>query len=179
MFVDVNNDGVADYDVEAADLGALTTGVFNGIDVVAVFGLEPGGGGTLDFLTDAPTDSSTMVLPVDWSLLCDPGAPCLGDSPHFTYWVNALSVTDGTLDKSDGKATFNFTSPAVNNGMFDIVPANGSVTETLTVNPAEQAITPALGWMVVSHSLTVPDMFYGNSSRDQAQLIPLHLSSHH
>ena len=62
VFVDVNGDGNADYDVVAADLGALTTGSFNGEDVVAVFDLNQGGG-TIDFVTDAPTDSNTIVLP--------------------------------------------------------------------------------------------------------------------
>ena len=37
-----------------------------------------------------------------------------------------------------------------------------TVTETVQVNKAELAQTPALGWMVVSHD---------NRSRDEAQLI--------
>jgi len=163
VLVDVNNDGVPDYDVEAADEGLLTTGEANGIDVVAVFDLHTGGG-NLDYFADAPTDSSTIVMPVDWALLCDPGEPCLTSSPHFTYSVEATNLNDGTVDTSDMSATFNYTSSAVSNGMFDTIPPNGSATETLTVNPAEQAVTPSLGWMVVSHE---------NEYRDEAQLIPL------
>ena len=47
--------------------------------------------------------------------------------------------------------------------MFDAVPAGGSASETLTVNPAEQALTPALGWMVVTHENV--------SGADEAQLL--------
>ena len=165
VLLDVNSDGTPDYDVEAADLGALTTGQFNGVDVVAVFNLH-NGNANLDFYTDSPTDSSTLVMPVDWALLCDPGWPCLATSSKVTYSVRALSLTDGTRDTSDTSATFNPNSPAVSNGMFDVVNPNGSASETLTVDPAQQALTPALGWMVVSHE---------NTSREEAQLIPLNL----
>ena len=44
VLVDVDNDGNPDYDVVAADLGALTTGTPSGIDAVAVFNLATGGG---------------------------------------------------------------------------------------------------------------------------------------
>jgi subtilisin family serine protease len=167
VLVDVNNDGHPDYDVEAADLGLLTTGQASGVLVVAVFDLH-NGNGTLDYFADAPTDSNTIVMPVDWALLCDAGQPCLTANAHFTYTVQALSLTDNTLDTGDTSAMFNYTSSAVNNGMFDTVAPNTSATETLTVNPAEQAVTPALGWMVVSHE---------NKSREEAQLIPLSSSS--
>ncbi|HVM55981.1 MAG TPA: hypothetical protein VMT74_00870, partial [Gaiellaceae bacterium] len=60
--------------------------------------------------------------------------------------------------------------PAVNNGMYDVVAPNTSATEPLTVNPASQTATPALGWMVVSHE---------NKSREEAQLIPLGNSFQH
>ncbi len=179
VLVDVNNDGTPDYDVEAADHGALTTGQFDGIDIVAVFNLLTGGGG-FRFVTDAPTDSSTMILPVDFDQLCAAGNPCLSSTGHFTYSVQALSLTDSTLDTSDGSAMFNPNSPAVNTGMFDEVAPNASATETLTVNPTEQAASPALGWMVVSHWEPFDNLF-GDSSRDQTQLIPLNMrgGDHH
>ena len=171
VLVDANNDGVPDYDIEAADLGALQGQDFNGIDVVGVYDLHSGSG-ILDYFADAPTDSNTIVMPVDMSLLCDSAAYCVSTSGHFTYSVLATSLTDDTQDTSDMSATFSPGSPAVSNGMFDVIPPNGSATETLTVNPAAQLATPALGWMVVSHE---------NKSREEAQLIPLSSSygSHH
>jgi hypothetical protein len=173
VLVDVNNDGTADYDVEAVDLGAVQGLDFDGIDAVAVFALASGDG-AIKYLADAPTDSSTMILPVDFAQLCVAGNPCLSSTGHFTYSVQALSLTDSTLDTSDMSATFNPNSSAVNTGMFDEVAPNASATETLSVNPTEQAVSPALGWMVVSHWEPFDNLF-GDSSRDQAQLIPLNL----
>jgi hypothetical protein len=170
VLVDVNNDGTPDYDVEAADHGALKTGQFDGEDIVAVFDLQTGKG-AFKYLADAPTDSSSMILPVDFGQLCATGEPCLSSTGHFTYSVQALSLTD---------STFNPNASAVNTGMFDEVAPNTSATETLTVNPTEQAASPALGWMVVSHWEPVDGLF-GDSSRDQTQLIPLNLrgGDHH
>jgi minor extracellular serine protease Vpr len=173
VLVDVNNDGTPDYDVEAADEGALQGLDFNGIDVVAVFALATGTG-SIHYLADAPTDSSTMILPVDFAQLCVAGNPCLSSTGHFTYSVQALSLTDSTLDTSDMSATFNPNSSAVNTGMFDEVAPNASATETLSVNPTEQAASPALGWMVVSHWEPFDGLF-GDASKDQVQLIPLNL----
>ncbi|MFI5054492.1 MAG: S8 family serine peptidase, partial [Acidimicrobiia bacterium] len=76
VLVDVNNDGNPDYDVVAADLGALTTGTPTGVDAVAVFNMVTGTG-SIHYAADAPTDSNTMTLPVDFSQLCDSGYPCL------------------------------------------------------------------------------------------------------
>jgi len=184
VLVDVNNDNTPDYDVEAVDHGLLTTGVFDGIDIVVVFRLQAGGG-DFRYVADAPTDSSTMLLPVDFDQLCLPGEPCMSPTGHFTYSVEASSLTDGTLDVSDGSATFNPNSSAVNTGMFDVVAPNTSATDALTVNPTEQVASPALGWMVVSHwedlgAIGGP-VTYGDSSRNQTQLIPLNLrgGDHH
>ena len=150
MLVDVNNDGTPDYDVEAADLGAL-----QGRTSTAPTSLRSSRSrratARINYLADAPTDSSTMILPVDFAQLCVAGNPCLSSAGHFTYSVQALSVTDSTLDTTDMSATFNPNSSAVNTGMFDEVAPNASATETLSVNPTEQAASPALGWMVVSH----------------------------
>jgi minor extracellular serine protease Vpr len=168
VFVDVNNDGNPDYDVVAADLGGLTTGTVNGEDVVAVFDLNEGGG-TIDFVTDAPTDSSTMVLPVDLSLLSDSNPATSLDgtvNKRFTYWVTGFGLTDNSADTTASKAVYNPFTPAVSNGMFDVLAPNGTATEPLTVNSAEQALSPALGWLVVSHE--------NPSGEPEAQLIGLH-----
>jgi minor extracellular serine protease Vpr len=167
VFVDVNNDGTPDYDVVAADLGGLTTPDVNGEDVVAVFDLNEGGG-TIDFVTDAPTDSSTIVLPVDIGLLSDSNPATSLDgtvNTRFTYWVTGFGLTDNTQDSPAGKAVFNPFTPAVSTGMFDVLPGNGTATEALTTNPGEQALSPALGWMVVSHE--------NPSGEPEAQLISL------
>ncbi len=178
VLVDVNGDGVPDYDVVAGDYGALTTGSFDGVDAVAVLDLNEGGG-TIDYLADAPTDSSTIVLPVDFAQLTDSdpttslggsNAKALGGvNQRITYSVIATGLTDGTMDTSDTSAVFNPFSPAVNTGMYDVLPPGGTATEALTVNAAEQAHSPALGWMIVSHE---------NTSNDEANFIELPQSHH-
>jgi hypothetical protein len=151
VLVDVNGDAVDDYDVVGADLGALQTGSSNGVMAVAVFDLNAGGG-SIQFLADAPTDSSTIVLPVLISQLCHGTSPCLSAAnPRFTYHAVAFGLTDNTVDTVDGVASFNAFSPAISTGMFDVVAPNGSATETVTVDKTEWALTPSLGLMIVSH----------------------------
>jgi minor extracellular serine protease Vpr len=164
ILVDVNGDGVDDYDVVAADLGALTTGTSNGTDAVAVFDLRTGSG-SIQFLADAPTDSSTIVLPVSISQLCAAGSPCLSAAnPRLRYHAVAYGLTDNTVDVVDGTASFNAFTPAISTGMFDVLNPGESATETVTVNSAEFVLTPPLGLMIVSHD---------NRSSDEAQLIAL------
>ena len=146
-------------------------GDFNGVAAVAVFDLNEGGG-TINYLADTPTDSSTMVLPVDFAQLTDSNAATSlgGANQRFTYSITATGLTDGTIDTGDTSAMFNPFTPAVSNGMFDMLPPGGSATEALTVNAAEQAHSPALGWMVVSHE---------NESKNEASFIELPSGSHH
>jgi len=163
--VDVNGDGVDDYDVVGADLGALTAGTSSGQMAVAVFDLRPNSKnpGSIQFLADAPTDSSTIVLPVNISQLCRTGSPCLSASnPRLTYHAVAFGLTDNTQDTVDGTASFNAFTPAISTGMFDVVAPNASTTETVSVDKAEWATTPARGLMIVSHD---------NRSADEAQTV--------
>jgi len=170
ILVDVNGDGTPDYDVVAVDYGALTSGDFDGVDAVAVVDLSTGAT-TINYMADAPADSSTMVLPVDFAQLTDgdPSTSLGGANQRFTYSVVATGLTDGTVDASDMNAVFNPFNPAVSTGMFDSLAPGQSATEALTVDAAEQAKSPALGWMVVSHE---------NESGSEANFIPLGGSGH-
>ena len=164
VFVDVNNDGTDDYAVVGADLGAMTTGTFNGVTAVAVFTLATGDG-SIEFLADAPTDSTTIVLPVLFAQLCAAGQPCLSASnPRFTYHAAALGLTDNTSDTIDTTAMFNPFTPAISTGMFDVVPPGGSATEAVTINSAEWPQSPALGVMVITHD---------NKEKDEAQTLDI------
>jgi minor extracellular serine protease Vpr len=164
ILVDVNGDGVDDYDVVGADLGGLTTGTSSGQLAVAVFDLRTGSG-SIDFLADAPLDSSTLVLPVDLTQLCASGSPCLStDNPRLHYHAVAYGLTDNTVDVVDGVAGFNPFTPSISTGMFDVVAPGASASQPVTVDKTEWAQTPALGLMVVSHD---------NPSKDEAQLIPV------
>jgi len=166
IFVDVNNDGKWDYDVVAIDLGLILTGSVNGHSAVFVF-TPDGNPHVPQFYTDAPLDSNSMVLPVLFDQLCVTGNPCLSD--RFTYWAKSFSLTGPTKDSIDGTATFNPFSPAVSTGMFDMVAPNGSATETVSIDAAQLARAPVLGFMVVSHDNPTK----GEEGESEAQLIRL------
>jgi hypothetical protein len=162
VFVDVNGDGKDDYAIVGADLGLLTAGSSNGTLASAVFDLRTGKG-SIQFLADAPTDSTTLVLPALIRQLCATDSPCLSPTnPRFTYHAQAMSLTDGSVDTVNGTATFNAFTPAISTGMFDVVAPNGTATETVTVNRDEWAKSPALGMMIISHD---------NRADDEAQLV--------
>jgi minor extracellular serine protease Vpr len=166
VFIDVNNDGTADYEVVGGDLGALSTGSFDGRFVTAVFDLSTNDG-VIDNVAFAPTDSTTAVLPIELSLLKGSKAATSLDgvvNKRFTYWVVMNDLLNGGTDTT-AKAVYNPFTPAVSTGMYDAVPANGSASETLGVNAAELLRSPALGWMVVNQE--------NPNGADEAQLLGL------
>ena len=162
IFVDVNGDGTDDYAVVGVDLGAITVADFNGVMATAVFDLRTGAG-SIEFLASAPHNSSTIVLPALVSQLCAAGSPCLSASnPRLRYHAVAFGLTDNTMDEVDGVAAFNAFTPAISNGMFDVVAPGSSTTETVRIDAAEWALTPALGLMILSHD---------NRSADETDLV--------
>jgi hypothetical protein len=97
------------------------------------------------FLASAPTDSSTILLPV---LAGDIG---LGKSnPSFTYTTESFSVESDGMDTVDGTASFNAFAPSITTGQFAIVAPNGSASFPVQINTGEWKKTPALGLMVVT-----------------------------
>jgi minor extracellular serine protease Vpr len=167
ILVDVNLDGVDDYAVVAADVGALTTGSADGRTGAFVFDLRTGAG-SIQFLADAPHNSTTMAVPALVSQLCAAGSPCLSAAnPRFRYHAVSFDLVNTTTDEVDGVAAFNAFTPAISNGMFDVVAPNATATETVEVDAAEFALTPALGLMILSHD---------NKSNDEAQLVSVRVS---
>jgi len=63
ILIDVDGDGVPDFDLVGIDLGAITAGVFNGQLASVLINLKTGAA-LIRFLADAPTDGSTVLLPV-------------------------------------------------------------------------------------------------------------------
>jgi minor extracellular serine protease Vpr len=166
VYVDVNGDGVDDYDVVGVDYGQLTTGSANGQMATAVFDLRTGAG-TVLFFADAPLDSSALILPALVSQLCVSGSPCLSAAnPRLTYHVVSFDTVEGTSDTIDGTASYNAFTPAISTGMVDTVAPNATVTDTIAIDQAEWAKTPAKGLMIVSHD---------NESADETQFIPVKL----
>jgi minor extracellular serine protease Vpr len=154
----VNGAGVPQFDVEAADLGTLTTGLPNGVLVVAAFDLNAGTG-TLEFLATAPTDGSTILMPV---VAADVGVT--NATARFSYVAQTLDTLTGIGDAITTPAAFNAFNSAISNGDFATLAPGASASVPISLNRAEFRITPALGEMVVPLE---------NSSRREALLLPV------
>lgn len=161
ILIDVNGDGVADYDVFAIDDGFITTGLFNGQMVVGLANLATGAV-SLNFLADAPTDGSTLLLPVF--------ASSMGVSPansRISYQVVYNSYLDGSSGAVPGTASFDVFNPSISNAMFVPVAPGTSVSVPFQIVPSQWATSPALGLMVVTQD--------NGSGADQAKLLPVKL----
>jgi hypothetical protein len=160
LFLDVNGDGIPDYDVEAVDLGFLTTGSFNGEMVVAVFNLATGSG-VLEFLATAPTDGSTVLLPL---VAADVGITSA--NPRFSYTVQTTDLITGNVDVITSAAKFNAFNNSISTGAFVALAPGARASVPIAIDPTEFALTPALGEMVVSLE---------NATKENDQALLLHL----
>jgi hypothetical protein len=159
IFIDVNGDGQADFDLVGIDLGLLTANAFSGQYVSALVNLSTGTV-TPEFLADAPTDGSSVLLPV---MASDLGlSPA---NPRLAYSEMTTNLLDGTSEKLPGTAFFNVFTPAISNALFVPVAPNDKSVVPVAIDPAEFAKTPPLGLMVVVEDNT--------SGEAQASLIPV------
>ncbi len=143
IYIDVNGDGVYDFVLFSADVGGVELGEVNG--QIGTFLLNIKSGALIpEFPADAPTDGSTLLLPV---LASDLGIS--PKKPRFTYAVKAFDST-GAEEAVAGTASFNAFAPAISNAMFVAVPPNSATNVPVTINKAEFKKTPALGFMVVT-----------------------------
>jgi hypothetical protein len=147
--IDTNGDGNPEYIVIGADLSALVAGQTSGRLASAVCRVtNPATGActitAVRFFADAPTDGTTILLPV---IASDLGLS--PTSPRFSYQAFAASV-DGGVQQVGGTAKFNAFTPAISTGQFVSVAPNGTATVPVSINRAEWAITPALGVMAVA-----------------------------
>ena len=161
--VDVNGDGVDDYDVVGADLGALTAGTSSGQMAVAVFDLRTGAG-SIQFLADAPTDSShDRAAGEHLAAMCDrfampvreqpavhvPRGGVRADGQHaWTRWTARRRSTRSRRPSARACSTSSRRTPRR--------PRRSRSTRR------NGRTTPALGLMIVSHD---------NRSADEAQTV--------
>src|SRR5260221_1466055 len=132
-------------------------------------------GASIAFFASAPTDSSTVLLPVLSSQLCRKNEPCLCPSvlvcpagvppnPRLTYHAESFDLANGGSKVVAGSAKYNAWSSSISQGGFvTVAPGATDATTVISVNSAESALTPALGVMVVT--------FDNKSGADEAQLI--------
>ena len=146
VLIDVDGDGVADFDVFSIDIGRLIGPNFlaTGEMVAAFVNLKTNALG-VDFDAVAPTNSGTILLPVQAS---DIGVTTA--NPRFSYTVEAFDEFSNDTDSFPTSAKFNAFSSAVSTGDFELVNPNAAIGVTVSVNAAELAVTPALGFMIVS-----------------------------
>jgi hypothetical protein len=142
--IDTNHDGNPDFIVVGTDLGAVTTGSFNGVE--ASFTFDAASGNLLDgFYADAPMNGSVIELP---AIAGDMGIT--GASPKFSYSVTGVDLITGTVDSVPGTAAYNAFTPSLSNGQFISLANGASATLPISATLALQTTTPSLGWMVVS-----------------------------
>ncbi len=142
--MDVDGDGQPDYVVFNGDVGLVLTGSRNGQMGSFVYDVKAKQY-IVKYLATAPTDASTIVLPAS---LADMGISAA--NPRFTYNVVAFDLLSNDTDTFSQSAKFNAINSSISTGAFDIVNPNQAIGETITINPAELAITPAKGVMIVS-----------------------------
>ncbi len=162
IYVDSTGDGTPDYLVVALDYGLLTgAGAYSGQFVVGAINLSTGNG-VINFLADAPLNTSTMLLPV---YAADIGVT--PGNPRFSYAAASFDNNTGVGDVLPGVAKFNAFSSTIGNGTYVSLGAGAGTTNVpVSYNSAEAAITPTLGSMVVSNNNSI-------SHGGQAALIPL------
>lgn len=158
ILIDVDGDGVPDFVLFSADIGTAETGTASGQIGTFLVNLKTKVE-LAEFNADAPTDGSTVLMPVF--------ASDLGISPtnpRFTYTVNAFDDT-GAGESVTGTASFNAFTPSVTNALFVPVGPNLTVDVPVAVDPVEFLKTPALGFMIVTED--------NHSGEDQANLLKL------
>jgi minor extracellular serine protease Vpr len=150
IFLDINGDGKPDFDVEAADLGLLTTGSASGQVVVAVFDLH-NNTGVLEFFAYAPTDGSSILMPL---VAADVGVT--SSNPRFAYVTQTFDLITGNSDSITTSARFNAFNNSISTGAFVQIAPGATASVPLTLDRKEFAVTPALGEMVVAVENSTP-----------------------
>lgn len=150
VLVDTDGDNSPDYDVFSYDYGAQTTGDFNGTTAVWVYNLHTKALDASGFLASAPTDSSTILLPVKASALGLTATGATGGA--FSYTVQSFTLEDpNASDSFDTTATYNPWAKAVADGDYETVKPNRTLSVPVSLDPVQVAKQKAKGIMVVSY----------------------------
>jgi minor extracellular serine protease Vpr len=167
--LDVNGDTVPDYAVISYDLGAFLTGSADGEAVTIVYDLH-NGNFSIDFLSGAYWNGTTLELPVLFSQLCDAHEPCVSPSKPITYTTFAQD-RNGGADVIDNNASFNLFQPVFSNNFEDVLDPGTTGTDTTTIDPAAWSANPQLGFLVLMQNNRGPQ------SNDESVNIPFTLGN--
>jgi subtilisin family serine protease len=145
VLVDANLDGEPDFWVFSHDYGWVETGFYDGRVGTFIVDLTTGDM-SVYFLAYAPTDSSSILMPVPAAAMgVTPG------NPRFAYTVGSWSADLVHRDHTfDSWAFFNPFTNAISTGAFEVVNPGDRIQLPFTVDATEWAATPALGLMVVT-----------------------------
>jgi len=145
ILIDTTGDGAPDFVLIGFDLGALTTGSFDGRYASFLLDLSNPTVITPLFFAQAPHDSSSVLL---FALASDFGlTPGNGD---FTYAVQSFSLEGAGTDPMSGTAKFDAFAPALADFPFVSVAPGGSAEVDLNFSGSGFAMQKPLGVMVVS-----------------------------
>lgn len=143
--VDTNNNGTPEFIVFSVDSGLVTTGDANGLAQVFIYDVAKSSVSTEGFGPTAPTDSSTILLPVTSVSLGLTEA-----SGAFAYTVAGYTVEDAAaFDEFSSWASYNPWAKAISDGAYEKVTRNGRVSVPVTVDPVNFATQKPKGVMVV------------------------------
>ena len=146
--IDIDGDQEPDLIVFSYDSGFVRTGSYDGLTEVWVTDLATGDLFSSGRLAVAPTDSSTILLPV---LASDLGLSA--EQGSFSYSVSSYSVEGDGSDTFDGAAHYNPWARAIEDGQYAELPAprwKTPVTEvTAAIDPEQWAAQRPLGLMGV------------------------------
>jgi len=143
--VDTNKDGTPEFVLFSADSGLVTAGTANGLAQVFLFDVAKGAVSSEGFGAIAPTDSSTILLPVSSAALGLTSA-----SGTFAYTVAGYTVEDAAAsDEFSSWASYNPWARAISDGAYEKVARKGHVSVPVTVDPVNFATQKPKGVMVV------------------------------
>lgn len=149
VVIDRNADGKADATVFSYDSGLVRTGDANGRSEVFISipatPTTPAALYAAGFYASAPTDSSTILLPVFAS---DLGLTESAGSFHYTVASYSVTNTAGS-DEIAAAAAYNPWSPALESGQYVEVPRNGTAKVDVAVDAEAYAAQKPLGVMAV------------------------------
>jgi minor extracellular serine protease Vpr len=143
--VDTNRDGESDYVVIGYDSGYIRNGEYNGLTEVFVLDTATGALSPSGYLAQAPTDSSTILLPLDASSL-----GLSASSGAFTYTASAYTVLGLGEDSIADWASYDPFHKAFSDSDQVMVGRNKTAKLTVVADQAAYAAQKPKGLMVVS-----------------------------
>jgi minor extracellular serine protease Vpr len=147
--IDTNADGKADYYVVGVDVGAVTTGDFDGRMGSFIFSVGPKGALTLVDIwgASAPMNGSTLELP---TLASEIGL--MAGNTSFKYQVVSFEIFDGTGAGFDAVAWAAFDShkPPVSTGEYLTLNPGSTGTLHQQIDTVQLTKNNVLGWLVVT-----------------------------